>query len=72
MLKKITKYVAGKISGVAAGRAAKWGFWSAVWFIGPTAFLSPVGIAGLATAAVVTHSGVLDYTASKAVNKLIE
>ena len=71
MLKSFGKYIIGKVSGSMVGRAAKWGFWSSILFFGPIPVIGAVGIPGLAVAAVTVHSGVLEYTATKTVNKIL-
>jgi len=71
MLKRIGKYIIGKVTGSAVGKAAKWGFWSSVLFFGPAPIIGAIGIPGLAVAAVAVHSGVLEYTATKTVDKIL-
>lgn len=72
MLKKFGKYIVGKLSGTVVGRVAKWGFWSSVVFFGPAPIIGAIGIPGLAVAAITVHSGVLEYTATKTVDKILK
>jgi len=50
------------------GKAAKYSFWTLLCFFGPQAVISTIGVTGLATAAVVTHSGLIEYTADKIIS----
>jgi uncharacterized protein (DUF697 family) len=72
MLKSLGKYIVGKMSGTAVGRVAKWGFWTGLIFFGPTPIIGAIGITGLTATAITVHSGILEYTATKTVNKILE
>ena len=68
MFKRFGKYIIGKVSGSVIGRVVKWGFWPAIYLVGP----ATIGIQGIAVAAIVVHSGIVEYTASKAVDKAVD
>ena len=71
MIKSFGKYIAKKVTGLFAGKAVKYGFWSAVVFFGPGPIIATVGIPGLAVAALTAHSGAIEYVASGAMGKIL-
>lgn len=69
--KKGGKWVIKKISKSAVGRAAKYAFWGILAFYGPGPVIATVGIRGLLVAGMAAHSGIVEYTAGKIVDKTI-
>ena len=71
LIKRSGKYIVKKISKSAVGRAVKYCFWGILCFYGPTSVIGVVGIQGLIAGAVVTHSGVIEYSAGKIIDKTL-
>lgn len=71
MIKNFGKYIVKKISGTVVGRVVKYSFWGAFFFFGPGSVVATVGVPALAIAAVTAHSGLVEYSASKAIGKVI-
>ena len=70
MLKEIGKYITKKLTGTAVGKVAKWGFWGLL-FACPGTMIGTVGVTGIVVAGATVHSGIVEYTASKIIEKKI-
>ncbi len=70
--KSVGKYVFKKISKSVIGRGAKWAFWGIVCFYGPGPIIAAVGINALIVGAAVTHSGIIEYSTGKLIDKTID
>lgn len=72
IIKKTGKYVIKKISRTVVGRGVKWAFWGLICFYGPGPVVAAVGINGLLVGAAVAHSGIVEYSAEKMIDKTID
>ena len=70
-IKKGVKFIISKTTNYIAKKTVRWGFWVLLCFLGPGSVITTIGVKGLITAAVVTHSGIIEYTTNKAVVKMI-
>ena len=71
MIKSFGKYIAKKVSGIFAEKAAKYCFWSTVLFFGPGPIVATIGVPGLAVAGLAAHSGIAEYIAKGTVGKIL-
>ena len=71
MLKKVGKYVVGKVTKSVVGKAVKWGFWTVLLMFPGTA-LATVGVTGVVVGAATVHSGIIEYGASALICKKLE
>ena len=71
IIKKTGKYIIKKVSKSAVGKAVRWGFWGALCFFGPTSVIGAVGIQGLIVGAIVTHSGIIEYSTGKVIESKV-
>ena len=71
MIKSFGKYIAKKVSGIVAGKAAKYCFWSTFFFFGPGPLIATVGVPGLAIVGLTAHSGVIEYLAKGTMGKIL-
>ena len=71
ILKNTSKYIFKKISKTAVGRGARWAFWSLL-FLYPATAVTTVGVSGIMAGAAFAHSGIIEYSAGKVIDKAIK
>ena len=71
MFKRRAKSLFSWIGGKVISNLTKLAFWTSISFFGPGAVVSAIGIEGILAAAVLSHSGLVEYTGKKLISRTI-